>query len=297
MMPATTLTPDTPIAEAGRLIMAGELATLQTHWPALRLTADTTAVHETRKAIRRTFTAFKLFAPYFAHDELEPHRRNLRRIMRRLAPCRDAAVFRLKLAAYNETAESPLPGLVAYWNERQAGFDETLRDYLKRRRVLRRLDRYTRLAATPGMGLPRGKNRGAPLLVRHSLPALLFQRVGAVRAWGEILPTATPAQFHQLRIQFKELRYTLTFFESLLEAESGIIDLSRRIQDHLGELNDAVVAVALLDKMKTGREEVDRYCAFQQAEVTRLTAGFLPLYAEFDRPDARAGLAQALAGL
>ena len=165
-----------PIAEAGRLLMAGELAIIQTHWPALRLAADTTAVHETRKAIRRTFTLFKLFAPYFAPDELEPHRATLRRMMRRLAPCRDAAVFRLKLAAYNETAEPPLTKLADHWDERQARADEKLREYLGRRPVIRRLDRYTRLTVSPGMGLPRGKDRAAPLLVGHALPALLFQR-------------------------------------------------------------------------------------------------------------------------
>lgn len=296
-MPTTPITPDTPIAEAARLIMAGELAILQTHWPALRLTADVTAVHETRKAIRRTFTAFKLFAPYFAPDELEPHRKTLRGIMRRLAPCRDAAVFRLKLAAYNETAETPLPALAAYWDERQTGFDAALRHYLRRRRVLRRLDRYTRLTATLGMGLPRGQSRAAPLLVRHVLPALLFQRVGVARAWGALLPTATPPQFHQLRIQFKELRYTLTFFEPILGACAEVIDLSRRIQDHLGALNDARVAVELLDGMKHHRDEAAPYRTAQQAELDRLMAEFLPLYAEFDQPDARYRLALALAEL
>ncbi|WP_231911288.1 CHAD domain-containing protein [Candidatus Promineifilum breve] len=286
-----------PIAEAGRLLMAGELAIIQTHWPALRLAADTTAVHETRKAIRRTFTLFKLFAPYFAPDELEPHRATLRRMMRRLAPCRDAAVFRLKLAAYNETAEPPLTKLADHWDERQARADEKLREYLGRRPVIRRLDRYTRLTVSPGMGLPRGKDRAAPLLVGHALPALLFQRVGAVRAWGALLPTATPAQFHQLRIQFKELRYTLTFFEPVLSGCADLIDLSRQIQDHLGALNDASVAVELLEGMKHHHDEADRYRAFQQAELERLTAGFLPLYAAFDRPEVRRELALTLADL
>ena len=296
-MTPTTISPDTPIAEAGRHIMAGELAIVQTHWPALRLAADTTAVHETRKAIRRTFTAFKLFAPYFAPGELEPHRATLQRIMRRLAPCRDATVFRLKLAAYNEVAEPPLVLLADYWEARQARYDEELRDYLGRRPVIRRLDRYTTLTVTQAMGLPRGKERAAPPLVAHALPALLFQRVGAARAWGAILPTATPTQFHQLRIQFKELRYALTFFEPLLGACAEVIDLSRRIQDHLGALNDARVAVELLDKMKRHRDEAERYGAVQQAELDRLTTGFLPLYAEFEQPDVRRRLALALSDL
>lgn len=280
------------------MMMANELATVQAHWPELRLSAETTAVHETRKAIRRTFTLFKLFAPYFAPGELEPHRAGLRRMMSRLAPCRDVAVFRLKLTSYNETSKRPLTDLTDYWGERQAKVDGKLRAYLDQKSVTRIIDRYASLTATEGAGLPRGKDKAAPLLVRHALPGLVFQRVGAVRAWGDILSVATPAQFHQLRIQFKELRYTLTFFENILSGDCGaILDLSRRIQEHLGHLNDASVAVELLAGIKCCPVEATIYSGFQQAESARLTAEFLPLYAEFDRPDVRRDLALAVANL
>jgi hypothetical protein len=73
------ITPDLPIAEAGRRLMADELTIIQAHWPELRLSSAMVAVHETRKAIRRTFTLFKLFAPYFAPGELEYHRARLRK--------------------------------------------------------------------------------------------------------------------------------------------------------------------------------------------------------------------------
>jgi len=128
--------------------------------------------------------------------------------------------------------------------------------------------------------------------VRHALATLVFQRLGAVRAFGDILPTATAAQFHQLRIQFKELRYTLAFFEDLLGETSGrIIDMTRQVQDHLGLLNDASVAMALLIAMDCCPEEVALYGDFQQAELARLTDEFHPLYAAFDRPDIRQVLA------
>ncbi len=296
-MPTATVTPEMPIAEAGRLLMSNELSTVQTHWPALRLSAEVTAVHETRKAIRRTLTLLKLFTPYFAPGVLEPHRVTLRGIMRRLGPCRDVAVFRLKLGAFNETAERPLTQLTAYWQEQQAEFDKTLCRYLARKKVRRHLETYARFTTTPGVdAMPRGE-KITPLQVRHALPALLFQRAGAVRAWGELLPEATPTQFHQLRIRFKELRYTLTFFEPVLSAGGEMIDLSRRIQEYLGDLNDAGVALSLLTSMKGCREEKAIYSAHQQAELERLTGGFLPLYAEFDRPEVRVHLAQVAAEL
>lgn len=294
MMTPPPIAPDDPIAEAGRRLMAEELAIMQDHWPALRLSADMTAVHETRKAIRRSLTLFQLFAPYFAPEMLTPHRATLRGIMRRLAPCRDMAVFRLKLAAYNATAAAPLAGLALLWDERQVTTDARLCAYLGRKSIVHKLHRYTRLVTSPGMGLPKRSRKGAPLLVRHALPELLFARIAAVRAWGDRLPDLSPRQFHQLRIQFKELRYTLGFFEPLLVEIGAVNDLSRRIQEHLGLLNDASVGVELLADVKRYPDEAAAYEQFLRGELARLTAGFLPLYAEFDRPEVRRALALAV---
>lgn len=297
-MTHTPITADLPIVEAARLMMAEQLATVYEHLPALEQNADVLAVHETRKAIRRTFTLFKLFAPMFAPEVLAPHRRTLRRLMRRLGPCRDLAVFRQKLAAYNELAELPLLGLAQHVEDRQAKADKRLRRYLERPKVHRRLQRYRRFTKMDWQELAAGNSTAAPLLVRHTLPTLVFQRLGAVRAFGDILPTATPTQFHQLRIQFKELRYTLTFFEDLLGETSGpIIEMTRLVQDHLGLLNDASVATARLIALECCPEEVAIYGDYQQADLARLTEAFHPLYAAFDRPDIRQVLALTVASL
>ena len=297
-MAHTMITPDLPIREAGRLLMLDELETIQVFWQACRESAELTAVHETRKAIRRTFTLFKLFAPYFERQALRRSRAGLRRIMRRLAPCRDIAVFRLKLAAYNETVEYPLSQLETYWAGRQEKADDRLRQFLGRQSAAKIISRHAALLATSGTGPASASDSAAPLLVGHALPALVFERLGRVRAWGEIRLTATPKQFHQLRIQFKELRYTLTFFEDVLRPDAAeMLDLSRRIQDHLGDLNDARVAVGLLQDMKKHRREAAVYRVYQQTELARLTAEFQPLYAEFDQPAMRRGLAVAVANL
>jgi CHAD domain-containing protein len=182
--------------------------------------------------------------------------------------------------------------------KRQDKADRELRDFLSHKSVYKALNRYTTLIATEGVGLPKEDDQTAPVRVRHILPELIFRRIGAVRAYGDILATATPAQFHQLRIQFKELRYTLTFFEELLAGSgSGVIELSRRVQDHLGDLNDTVVALGLLKDLKCCPTEAAVYSGFQKAEMARLTAGFTPLYEAFDTPGLRRELACALADL
>lgn len=295
-MSPSPITSNLLMVEAGRQLMANELATVQAHWPALRLAAETTAVHETRKAIRRTFTLFKLFAPYFAEGALEPHRRGLRKMMRRLAPCRDVAVFRLNLAAYNESAQYPLVDLARYWDAQQDRFDAVLREFLEHKKARATLDRYAYLTATEGSGLREPNGNCATLLVRHALPAVILQRMGTVLACGEQLPTATTAQFHQLRIQFKELRYTLSFFEDILAGRANaLIDLSRRMQEHLGNLNDASVAIDLLGRMKAYSREAAVYSDYQEEELARLMDDFMPLYAEFEQPELRQNLAAAVA--
>jgi len=297
-MTSATVTPDLLMAEAGRRFMAAELATVQANWPELRLSAEMTAVHETRKAIRRTFTLFKLFTPFFAEGELEPHRRGLRKIMRRLAPCRDTAVFRLKLAAYNETAERPLTGLAEVWEARQITVDDDLRRYLARPSVAETLNRYSRLTAGAGTGLPPTSDEDAPIRVRHALPAVIFQALGSVQAYGDLLPDAGEEQLHQLRIQFKELRYTLSFFKDLLgEGAYAIIEECRQMQDLLGDLNDADVAATLMSKMEERREEAAIYGAFQRSTLERLAAEVPAHYAGFDRPESRLALAAALIAL
>lgn len=297
-MAHTPITPDLPIAEAGRLMMSDELTTIRSFWPELRLSADATAVHETRKAIRRTFTLFKLFAPHFVPDTLEQHRAGLRKTMRRLAPCRDATVFRLKLSAYNQTADQPLTELAAWWDKRQSVVDGRLIEYLGRKSPARVIDRYARLVTTTGAGLPPQKKTDAPMLVRYAMPGMVMLHLGTVRAWGAIMPDATTTQFHQLRIRFKELRYTLTFFEDLLSTGAGeMFDLSRRMQDLLGDLNDAGVADEILQRMKNCRAEAEIYRRFQHSEQARLMDEFRPLYASFDRAELRRELAVTLANL
>lgn len=286
---------DLPIAEAGRRMLAGELALVLDHLPALRRSADAIAVHETRKAIRRSFTLFKLYRPYYPAGELEPYRQGLRRIMRRLGPNRDLAVFRQNLAAFDQNGQ-PLPRLTAYWDEQQAVLDHTLQDYLKTRKVNKFLARYRVFTETPRTTASGDNLEEVPLLVRHVLPTLVYQRLGMVQAYGDILPSATPKQLHQLRIQFKELRYTLTFFEDLLGIRvARVIDSTRLAQDHLGQLNDADVAIDMLDHCTCCPDEVAVYRRFQQVEIDRLVDEFPKLYDKFIRPKTRKKLALALA--
>jgi CHAD domain-containing protein len=289
------LTPDTHIAEAGRIILARELATIQAHQSALLHDADVVAVHETRKAIRRTFTAVKLFNPFFEPGVLKGHRRQLRKIMRRLAPCRDIAVFLLKLSKYLEE-DGRLAELEAYWRGEKNQADERLRRYLSKPERQAFLDRYARFTNTAGLGVLGTPNFVAPVKVRHQASLLIHRRLAAARAYDDHLQAASPELFHQLRIQLKELRYTLGFFAPILgpeleEARAGL----KRLQQLLGDLNDARVSLRMLAETRGVKTAASIYHAAKEAEVTRLESEFPATWAEFESIAWRQKLATVLA--
>ena len=292
------LTADGHVAETGRSIMSSQLDVIHYYQEGVRSCAEMTAVHEMRKAIRRTLTCFKLFQPYFEPGSLKPYRRGLRRIMRRLATSRDLAVFRMNLAAYNQAAERPLVDLTAYWEARQKEADRITMCYVVKPKQQSVLSKYRVFTETPGEGVLRGGNQWAPVKTRHVLPILIYQRIAAVRAFEDQLLSATVKQLHRLRIQFKDLRYSLQFFAPLLggEIETVLLNL-KDSQEHLGQLNDTTVALQLLDGMAGLELSVARYRAYQETEQERLVRSYLPIWQGFDQPLWRHDLAERIATL
>lgn len=61
--------------------------------------------------------------------------------------------------------------------------------------------------------------------------------------------TLTPEERHQMRINFKKLRYSMEFFEPLLDSRQLPTYLSTLsiLQDELGLINDLVTAQTLID--------------------------------------------------
>jgi CHAD domain-containing protein len=140
-----------------------------------------------------------------------------------------------------------------------------------------------------------------PHCVREVVPGLIYSRLGAVRAYGPMVNSATVPQLHALRIEFKQLRYALEFFVEVLGKEcKQVIDLIKKLQDHLGDLHDADVACQILssflenwDCSQVGLSLVNRqnpeaivnYLAYQHAERHRLLVTFPQIWARFETQD------------
>jgi CHAD domain-containing protein len=93
------------------------------------------------------------------------------------------------------------------------------------------------------------KGEAVPHQLRHVVPMVIYERAADVLAYDEWVtqPTVALEPLHRLRIAAKRLRYTLEFFEEVLAPQTrGLIKEMKRLQDHLGDLQDAVVASELL---------------------------------------------------
>jgi CHAD domain-containing protein len=203
------------------------------------------------------------------------------------------------LQAWEASREAARKKLVAYLqSSRYQAFKETFYEFV----------------STPGAGMPPSPaEMSVPYLVRQAAPALIFTRLAGVRAFDAVLPHATLEQFHALRIECKKLRYTLEFFREVLgEGVKAVINDIKRLQDHLGDLNDAHVAAGILrdflaqwDALQAQKPVADRhtpepvlaYLSYQYAERQRLLLTFQEAWAHFNRPRLREKLAKAVAVL
>ena len=111
------------------------------------------------------------------------------------------------------------------------------------------------------------KNRVLPN-ARRELPPLIaayFSRVRKVLA-----NDGSPRKLHKLRLASKRLRYTLELFRPCYPA--GLeerLDTLRKLQDSLGEVNDAVASARLLRDALKRQQKVRKFLDDRAAEQAR----------------------------
>lgn len=318
-MPKTSgILPDDPMAEAGRKVWRYQFAALLKNEEGTRLGEDIEALHDMRVATRRMRAGFEIFGPAFEPEAIKPHLRGLRGAGRALGRVRDLDVFMEKAQHYldglPEADRNGLDPLLAGWQaERETARAEMLA-HLDSRAYHAFKWHFNTFVTTPGLGaLPASLDHPTPQRVREVAPILIYTRLAAVRAYDQVLHNAAIEQLHALRIEFKKLRYAVEFFREVLGPEaSAVINDLKKMQDHLGDLNDADVAAHILGEFLEGweprqtglpvgerhsGEAIVTYLAYQHAERHRLMAGFPEAWAYFNRPEFRQNLALAVAAL
>jgi CHAD domain-containing protein len=299
--------PDDPMSEAGRKIFRFHYQRMLVNEPGTRLGEDIEALHDMRVATRRMRAAFRVFGAYYEPKEVAPYLKGLRRTGRALGPVRDLDVFRVKVQAYLSTLpelqQGSLDGFLTVLEARREASRDRLLAYLNSEKYTHFKERFGQFVETEGMGsqpvtLDSGEPR--PYRLRHVAPVAVYERLAAVRAYDEWVhvsgtdtPNPSPERLHALRIACKRLRYTLEFFREVLSPSTkALIKQIVALQDHLGNLQDAVVASDILrnyllfgtwDRDKAGESlpaaaedapGVEAYLAVQQAELQYLVDTF-----------------------
>ena len=308
--------PDDTLSEAGRKVMGYHFAQMVLHEAGTRLGEDIEELHDMRVATRRMRAAFEVFRDAFEPKAVKPHLKGLRATGRALGRVRDLDVFIEKAQHYLDTLpqeqRSGLEPLLVLWENERQNDREKMLEHLNSEDYANFKRKFLKFVSTPGEGT-RPVFEISPPLVQHIVPALIYTRLAAVRAYGPILESATIAQLHSLRIEFKKLRYTLEFFREVLGEEAGeLIEEIKNLQDHLGDLNDADVACSILRQFldewesrqvytpiseRENPEPVVAYLANKHAERYFLTTTFQDVWQGFDQPGMRTKLASAVAVL
>ncbi len=307
-----------PLAEAGRKVMRYQFAEVLRHEEGTRLGEDIEALHDMRVATRRLRAAFEVFKYAYKPGALKPHLRGLRATGRALGGVRDLDVFMEKVGKYldsqSEDQQDALDPLIESWNQQRESARNKMLVYLDSEEYSNFKRKFNVFLKTPGAGTSKGpKDIPSPNLVSELAPVLIYQRLGAVRSYDPFLEEAPLELLHALRIEFKKLRYTVEYFREVLGQEAKtVIDDLKKMQDHLGDLNDANVAVQSLGDFiesweveqarlpESEGENIDgvaAYLTYQQAELVRLRDTFPEAWAYFNRPEFRQNLASSISVL
>ncbi len=294
ILPADTM------AEAAVKTFRFHLARMLEHEAGTRLGEDPEELHVMRVSTRRMRMALRVFDEYLDPDVMRPVLKGLRRTGRTLGAVRDLDVFGEKtrdyLAALPEERRGELDGLLEACRAERERQRERMAAYLDGPRYRAFVERFAELLEGPVEQLAaRPPADPRPQRVAQVLPGVLYKDMAVVWAFeGQLGGLETPLpRFHALRKACKGLRYTLEFFEDVLgPGARPLIKKVKGMQDHLGDLQDAVVTSGILRDYITwgtwrhaghdlpGPIEVTvapgaaRYLVARQEEMERLVAGF-----------------------
>jgi len=249
-----SLTSETPLDETIGALLHNCLSHFLGNLPALASGDGAEAVHQMRVAMRRLRSALGLFSRIFPCADFEDLRTESRRIAAVLGEARDWDVFVETLRA------GPLPRFPD-----EPGFDSLLRAAQAKAEAGR--------AAVLRLAADKATTRFA-LVLEHVVaergwrsratenrlrwleePAVGFAAKSLdrldrkVRKRGRHFRSLTPEKRHALRIALKHLRYATEFFGHLFHPASAPERYASKtavLQDLLGELNDATIALRLV---------------------------------------------------
>ncbi|MDE2853892.1 MAG: CHAD domain-containing protein [Chloroflexota bacterium] len=283
--------PTDPMAEAGRKLFAQQIRRMKSHEAGSRTGEDIESVHQMRVAIRRMRSLFNLIGSHYRAKTVAKYERGLRDIARALGAIRDLDVLILDLQEFQASlppaSQTHMAQVVSVLDERRKECRAGLHQLFDSKRYARFLRQFQRLAKGSGQGARRVKRAETPHQVRHVLPLLLHERLARVRSYDSVLPAAEDEILHALRVEYKQLRYALEFFQPILGSSAArFLQQAKRMQDILGRINDIAVFSAYVSRLEGLTPEqtavVDAYMAARNEELAGLREQFNDAWLRFN---------------
>ncbi|MGE9295965.1 MAG: CHAD domain-containing protein [Puniceicoccales bacterium] len=275
-----TLSPDQSAREACTQILVSSWEQMEVNVDGMLADIDSEFLHDYRVALRRTRSLLQLVKGVYTEEDVLRFKQDLGDVMRGTNRLRDLDVYLLEQDAYAKLLPPALrDGLGMFFAdlkaERGKVFKKFQRDF-QGAAVKGKLNAWqaflAKRAAEPQEGCPDGE-----LPVSVLARKLLRKRFNRIIKDGRKITDETPDEaVHELRIQFKKLRYLLEFFKSLFDGDEldFLIKRSRKMQSVLGTFNDLCVQQATitqyLSTVNLKRSEAVQLCAALGALVAEL---------------------------
>jgi CHAD domain-containing protein len=240
---------------------------------------DIESPHQMRVATRRLRSVMKSFGPFFPKKEVACLVAELRKATKLLGPVRDYDVLLHNL----ETYCANLPESERHWLETLEATWKAPREAARKRLIAyfdsncyKGLNQACEaiLKHSPSKRGKKGqKDPNSAKRVRHAVPRLVWEKYENVWCYENLLEGAPVEVYHQLRIECKRLRYTLELFQEILgPAGEEMVAKVTAAQEHLGELQDADVAIELLEGFLKKRTQGRRGKRIPPEAVTAVKA-------------------------
>jgi len=311
------------MVEAARKTLSFHFQKMLKHEAGTRAGEDIEALHNMRVAVRRMRAALQVYGDCLNKKKLRPFAKALRNTGRVLGAVRDLDVFWEKTQAWLDALpvqdRPDLGTLKLAWEQEHQVNRKKMLAWLDGEAYSAFKNRFGAFLQDPeAAALPPfdAKGRPRPCCLQHAAPAILYQELAAIQAYQPWIsgPDVPLERLHRLRIDCKRFRYTLEFFREILGPEAKtLIREIKTLQNHLGRLQDAVVASAMLQNFlsygRWGRANKDlpspaappdapgaaRYLSCRQNELQTLVDTFPQAYRQAQNANLTGLLARAIA--
>jgi CHAD domain-containing protein len=275
--------PTDSYAVAGRKAMWIQVDRMLAREEAIRDPEQADALKRYRVATRRLRAALRVFRDAYPKRQTKPIRTGLSELADALGRVRDLDVRLEELDSWttgqsDETAAAVRPLLASLEAQRRAAAGALLRK-LNTRGHRRLMASLVAFVTAPEREVT--THAGPPeRTARDRAASSIWTAFELVRAYAPIVRWADLPTLHGLRIEAKRLRYTIEFLGDVLGPERDrVVERLVALQDHLGALNDATLAVATVRAFLgerhaslAGHERaaVVSYLGDRERELTRL---------------------------